>query len=46
VKFILKDVIYEEKVKEFKIDKIWKNPRHDAEVQQAEGAAAGKATSK
>lgn len=42
VKFILKEVIYEDKVKEFKIDKIWKNPRHNAEVQLAEGASAGK----
>jgi hypothetical protein len=39
VKIVLKEVIYEEQIKEFKIDKIWRNPRHDSEVQQAMGAS-------
>jgi len=41
VKIVVKEVVYEEKIKEFSLNKIWRNPRHDGEVKQAGGGTGG-----
>lgn len=40
VRIVLKDLVYEDALQGMKFNKIWRNPKHDAELQQVLGAGA------